>query len=422
MSSAEGAVFAAEVASFVKELKEMGANPLKALPALDEEKPAEAANTDLKIDAVAPSELQLEHCIECSACVGSCPVSAERPGFSPKQMLKRGMLGLGDELTKSPELWSCLSCGRCLSRCPAGIDFPQFNRVQRQQAIAAGNLCEPSHHGMLQAVADLQTKAVKQNRTEWAKDAGEFQQTGDYFYFVGCLPHFEVTFRYLELSPLKTARNILNLLNRMGITPVISDAECCCGHDAYWSGNQKRFEALAQKNMQTILKSGAKTVLFGCPEGYITFKKCYPEVVGKLPFEVMHMTEFLAQKLPETNPVWSDKKNQVVTYQDPCRLGRFAGQYEAPRKLVEMVPGTKLVEMERNRENGLCCGTSAWMSCSACSKAMQLKRLAEAAQTGAKTLITACPKCEIHLACALNDAKLNLNIIDVYSYLIENLA
>lgn len=422
VSSAEGAIFAAEVEAFVNELKDLGDNPLKtALPAGAEE--AEPARQNEKqVETFEPSAQQLEYCVECSACVGSCPVSAERSTFSPKQMLKRNMLGLNDDLARSSELWACLSCGRCLSRCPAGIDFPQFNRSQRQKARKGGNLPEPSHHGILQAITDLQTRPVTQMRTDWAKNAGDFQETGDYFYFVGCLPHFEVTFSYLELSPLKNARNILHLLNRMGIKPVISNDECCCGHDAYWSGDQKRFAALAEKNLQAIKKSGAKTVLFGCPEGYITFKKSYPEVVGKLPFEVIHLTEFLAQKLPGINPAWADTKNRVVTYQDPCRLGRHAGRYEEPRKLIEMVPGTDLVEMERNRENGLCCGTSAWMSCTSCSKAMQLKRLAEAARTGAKTLVTACPKCEIHLTCALNDTNLNLTIKDIYTYLIENLA
>jgi Fe-S oxidoreductase len=73
--------------------------------------------------------------------------------------------------------------------------------------------------------------------------------------------------------------------------------------------------------------------------------------------------------------------------------------------------------MERNRENALCCGTSAWMECSSCSKAMQMERLQEAIQTGAKTLITSCPKCRIHLTCAQSGMKLDLKVKDIYTYL-----
>ncbi len=123
----------------------------------------------------------------------------------------------------------------------------------------------------------LQTHDIKQQRIAWAKEAGTFAETGDYFYFVGCLPYFEVTFAYLNLSPLSSAKSVLSLLNKMGVTPVISNDECCCGHDALWSGDEATFRALAAKNLEAIKNSGAKTVLFSCPEGYYTFKHHYPE-------------------------------------------------------------------------------------------------------------------------------------------------
>ena len=77
--------------------------------------------------------------------------------------------------------------------------------------------------------------------------------------------------------------------------------------------------------------------------------------------------------------------------------------------------------MERNRENALCCGTSAWMECVGCSKLMQVERLQEAIQTGAKTLITACPKCQIHLTCAQRGTELDLQVTDLYTYIAERL-
>jgi len=77
--------------------------------------------------------------------------------------------------------------------------------------------------------------------------------------------------------------------------------------------------------------------------------------------------------------------------------------------------------MDRNRENALCCGTTAWMECSSCSKAMQIERLEEALQTGATTLLTACPKCQIHLTCARNAAEMDLRVQDLYTYLADNL-
>jgi len=368
------------------------------------------------------TQKQIDYCMECGLCTGSCPVSRELSTFSPRQMIKRAVLDPDGGLVHSREIWSCLSCASCSGRCPAEIDFPEFISSHRRQARRAGNFPQESHHGIMQAIAGLQTRNLKQQRTAWAREAGAFRDTGEFFYFVGCLPFFDVTFRYLNLSPLESARSMLALLNKMGIEPVISDQERCCGHDALWCGDHTTFQKLAEYNLEVIKASGAKTVLFSCPEGYVTFKKYYPKHFGALPFEVLHMTEFLVRELPQSGLSFQASAAETVTYHDPCRLGRLAGIYEAPRRLLEMLPEVKLVEMERNRENALCCGTSAWMECSAYSKAVQTERMQEAIQTGAQTLITACPKCRIHLACAQSGADINLKLVDLYTYLNQRLS
>ncbi|MGD8985655.1 MAG: (Fe-S)-binding protein [Desulfobacteraceae bacterium] len=365
------------------------------------------------------TQRQIDYCMECGVCTGSCPVARTLPGFSPRQMLKRVMSDSGEDVLKSQDLWACLSCARCSIRCPVEIDFPEFTRAMREKARRAGNVPQESHHGMLQAIASLQTLDMKQQRIAWAEEAGTFKEKGEYFYFVGCLPYFDVVFEYLNLAPTETARSVLALLNRMGLEPVISRDERCCGHDALWSGDESTFRKLGALNLEIIRATGAKTVIFTCPEGYFTFKEHYPKYFGQLPFEVLHMTEFLARELPAAGLSFKPSPMGAITYQDPCRLGRWAGVYDPPRELLQIVPGSTLVEMERNRENSLCCGTTAWMECSGCSKAMQVERLDEAIQTGAEALITACPKCKIHLTCAQSNTDLNLEIIDLYAYLLD---
>ena len=367
------------------------------------------------------TQKQIDYCMECGLCTGSCPISRHLSKFSPRQIIKQAVLDPDGGLVKSREIWACLSCGACNERCPAEIDFPEFISAHRQEARKAGNFPQESHHGILQAVAGLQTSDLKQQRTQWAHEAGAFGDTGEYFYFVGCLPFFDVTFRYMNLSPLENARSVLTLLNKMGIEPVISNHERCCGHDALWCGDQSTFRKLARWNLEVIKSSGAKTVLFSCPEGYVTFKKYYPKYFGKLPFDVLHMTEFLARELPDAGLTFQPSAAGPITYHDPCRLGRLAGIYEPPRQLLESLPNTQLVEMERNRENALCCGTSAWMECSSYSKAIQVERLQEAVLTGAQTLITACPKCQIHFACAQSNTDSDLKVIDLYTYLRQRL-
>jgi Fe-S oxidoreductase len=365
---------------------------------------------------------QTDFCIECGMCSGSCPVTRELSNFSPRQIIKRATIEPDGSLLHGREIWACLSCAQCSERCPAEIDFPEFIRYQREKARKEGNFPQESHHGILQTIHSLQTHNLKQQRTGWAEEVGTFRDSGEYFYFVGCLPYFDVTFRYLNFSPLETARSVLILLNKMGVEPVISNHERCCGHDALWSGNEAVFRKLATWNLEMIKSSGAKTILFSCPEGYFTFKNYYPKYFGDLPFEVLHMTEFLARELPGAGLTFEPSSDATITYHDPCRLGRCSGIYEPPRQLFQFLPETQFVEMERNRENALCCGTSAWMECSSCSKAMQMERLQEAAQTGARTLITACPKCLIHLTCAQSGTDMDLKVRDIYTYLLKRLS
>jgi Fe-S oxidoreductase len=202
---------------------------------------------------------------------------------------------------------------------------------------------------------------------------------------------------------------------------VVSNDERCCGHDALWNGNVETFKRLARLNLDTIRSSGAKQVVFSCPEGYHTFKDIYPKYFGELGFEPVHILDFLAQKLEAGTIEFKDSEKKIVTFHDPCRLGRMAGIFDAPRRLIDAMPGLEFREMTRSRENGVCCGTSGWMNCSSCSKKIQMARLTEAADTGASTLVTACPKCQIHFRCAKSAYQLDIEIADLYDLVVEQL-
>jgi len=356
------------------------------------------------------------YCLDCGVCTGSCPVSRVFPEFSPRQIIERSLYELGE--FSDDTIWNCLTCAQCSIRCPADINFPEFIRLMRDEAHLQGFDGVPAHHGMLQAVMSIQTRDVRQNRNFWIEDA-KTKETGDVFYFVGCRPYFDVIFRDINAGSIQGARNVLKLLNACGVEPVVSNNERCCGHDALWNGNEETFKQLAGLNLDLIRSSGAKQVIFSCPEGYHTFKEYYPKYFGKLDFEPVHMLDFLADKLKEGVVELAEAKTATVTYHDPCRLGRMAGVYDAPRKLLEAIPGIELKEMPRSRENGVCCGTSGWMNCSSCSKEIQLQRLSEAGDTGAGTLITACPKCQIHFQCAKQAFDLELEITDLYDLVID---
>jgi Fe-S oxidoreductase len=355
------------------------------------------------------------YCLDCGVCTGSCPVAKVFSVFSPRQIIERSLYGL--EGPSDSTIWSCLTCAQCSVRCPANINFPEFVRLMRDEALAEGFNGVPAHNGMLQTIMAIQTKEVKQDRTFWVED-GKTVEKGDVFYFVGCRPYFDVIFRGIEAGSIKGAQNVLKILNRCGVEPVVSNDERCCGHDALWNGDEETFKRLAQLNIDVIRASDAKQVVFSCPEGYYIFKNFYPKYFGELGFEPIHILDFLTDKIRD-GALEFEEREGLVTYHDPCRLGRLAGIYDAPRNIIEAIPGLELVEMSRSRENSVCCGTTGWMNCSSCSKEIQMQRLNEAKDTGSDTIITACPKCQIHFRCAKSAFDLEIKIEDLYDIIAD---
>ena len=361
---------------------------------------------------------QTYYCLDCGVCTGSCPVSRVTPSFSPRLIVEKALLELGDELLNDRDLWSCLTCSRCYERCPTNINFPEFMRSLREEATKRGVTPALSHHGMLQTIMELQTQGIRQKKTEWARESGRIAQSGETFFFVGCMPYFEVIFRDIGVDSLSISRKVLKVLNAAGIDPVVSDDEACCGHDMLWNGRTDVFLKLARQNVELIRQSGARQVVFSCPEGYHLFKNHYPQYLGDLGFEVVHFYD-LVQRLLAEGHISLGNGGGSLTYHDPCRLGRMARVFDSPRNILEQMPDTELVEMERNRENAVCCGTSGWANCSIGSKQIQVERLKEAKATGAHTLVTACPKCQIHLSCALTNMNLDLKIKDLITLIAE---
>ena len=361
------------------------------------------------------------YCLDCGVCTGSCPVSRVLPTFSPRLFVEKALLGLGDELLRDTDLWSCLTCGQCFERCPTNINFPEFMRNLREEAAKRGLAPTLTHHGMLQSVMDFQAAGVKQKKTQWAREAGNIAETGDVFYFVGCMPYFDVIFRDIGVDSLTVGRSVIKILNAAGVTPVVSDEESCCGHDMLWNGNPETFKKLAAKNIELIRSSGAKKVVFSCPEGYYTFKHHYPQYFGDLGFEPVHFYDYVGEMLAQGALKLADGTG-VYTYHDPCRLGRMAKIYEGPRSVLSSLAGDRFKEMARNRENSVCCGTTGWANCSSCSKQIQAERLREAKASGANTLVTACPKCRIHLSCALTSMEdMDLEIKDLTTLISETM-
>jgi Fe-S oxidoreductase len=363
------------------------------------------------------------YCLDCGKCTGVCPVARINQTFSPRSILMRCVQKDESSLFKDSALWECLTCGRCEIHCPSQIQYIHFMRDVRSLSLNTGAKAECSHGGAFHSLMRIMTaNELKQQRMDWIPGNLKSAKKGEVVYFVGCAPYFDAYFSDLNVDSINSAIGTLRLLNKIGITPAVLADERCCGHDLLWSGDTENFKKLAEHNLKIIEESGAKTVVFSCPEGYQTFSQDYTHFFGKLNFQVVHITELLAEAVKKGELKFNGF-DASVTYQDPCRLGRHMGVYDAPRDIISAIPKIEFNEMIKNRHKSVCCGVGNWLSCGSVAKTIQANRFREAKQVGAKTLITACPKCEIHFKCALQDERLkkevNLEIKDLMSLVAE---
>jgi Fe-S oxidoreductase len=348
-------------------------------------------------------ELQLRSeawiCQGCGKCTGVCPVARSGLGYSPRRLLQQAVQEGTDACLSDRALFACLACDRCTRVCKSGISVSGIMQELRALARERGISGRPAHAGILQSLMHMMADAkAPQDRLRWLDSSVRTSPDSDTVYFVGCAPYFAPVFRNLGVRPLSTARNAIRLLNHAGTEPRLLPDERCCGHDLLWQGDVAGFRKLAEHNLSQLREAGARTVVFSCPECLRTFKLDYPRHFGPLDFEVLHIAQLLAR-----DGIASDSSSLETraVYHDPCRLGRHLGIYDAPRQLLKSIRGLELLEMDHSRELANCCGGNCWTECGAAVKSLQSRLLDEAAATGADRLVTACPKCDIHLNCAV---------------------
>jgi len=367
-------------------------------------------------------------CLDCGKCSSVCPITRHivEPYTSPRLLVEMAINSGEDAILNNPLLWSCLTCNYCTEICPSQVSFSDFIQNIRVEARDQDKSPNCTHSGMMQTWSRMMSDPeLKQSRLDWIEDGLQISEDSDTVFFTGCLPYYDAAFSQLDIEGIDIIRAALKILNYLGIEPIVLKDERCCGHDQYWQGDMKTFRKLGETNLENLKSTGAKRIVTTCPECAWTIKHTYPETIGDSGMEVLHLAELLADTdLLETLPDNPAIKDKPVTYQDPCRLGRFSGVYESPRDLIQGL-GFEVKEMTHNRKSSLCCGTSCWTSCGQVNKKAQVERLEEAKSTGAELLITACIKCQIHLKCAQNDPILGediqINIRDLTTLIAEQI-
>jgi Fe-S oxidoreductase len=263
----------------------------------------------------------------------------------------------------------------------------------------------------------------KNKRTEWTKELPEdlkvkdFSQgdRAEYLYFVGCTAASDPRIQQI-------ARALVLTLQHAGVDfGFLGNEEQCCGSEIRRMGESGLFEELVEKNTERFGTYQIERIITGCPHGFNVLKNEYPQ--GK--FEVLHTTQLLAKNLEEGKLSFTQEIKKVVTYHDPCFLGKQNGVFDEPRMLLNAIPGITFKELDRSRERSLCCeggGGRMWVeSSSETGQRLGEVRVNDAVEIGAEILVTACPLCVLTLEDAVKTSghEEKIRVMDITELLAE---
>src|SRR5215218_6770513 len=331
-------------------------------------------------------------------------------------------------------LWSCTTCGACVEQCPVDIEHvDHILDMRRFQVLVESSF--PSEAGTM--LKNLENKGNPwgmgaKARLDWTRglpfdvpvfgeDVEDLAEV-DYLYWVGCAGA-------LEDRAKKTTRAFAELLHIAGVKfAVLGENESCSGDPARRLGNEFVFQMLAQQNVEVLNEAGAqRTVIVAtCPHCFNSLSREYPQLGGD--YEVVHHTQLLNHLVEEGRLTPVTPIDQLVTYHDPCYLGRHNQVYTPPREILANVPGLRTEEMHRCKERGFCCsagGARMWME-EKIGKRVNVERVDEALALDPDVVSTACPFCLVMLGDAVTakkqdgSAREHVEVVDVSQLLLQS--
>ena len=405
---------------FYKQIRTMGKTPVTPYS-----KTGKTAGSDALVKQIV-ADHDIYACQDCGKCSSACSLTLSGKPFSPRAMASAVIAGDIASVSVQKDVWSCLTCGLCYDRCPSAVNFPDFIKDVRHVLKERGSDGYEAHGGFFQSLMRTMTsKKVTTRHWEWLPEDIQLDRESKRLFFGGCAPYFDIFFKnHLGVKTRDILVDSLRLLNFFDIHPSLLQEERCCGHDLLWTGDKENFMKLAELNVAALKDRGTEELIVSCPECYRTFAHDYPEMGLDIPFKVTHIFDLLENQI-DKGAVGFKKLKGRMTFQDPCRLSRLENRPDLPRKLIGRLHPEEYNEMTDSGASAICCGNCAWTGCDSFSKALQVKRIRQAHETGSNLLVTACPKCQIHLRCAMEDPfigeTLNMELKDLTSIMAKTI-
>jgi Fe-S oxidoreductase/FAD/FMN-containing dehydrogenase len=360
-------------------------------------------------------------CARCGYCVPTCE---QYSGRGWESQSPRGKYAYLREVMEGREKWDrkaidtilvCTTCEVCNTRCQ--LQLP----IEHNWMTMRGKLINEEKRGTFPPF-EMMAASLRGEKNIWAGKAEHradwipedikplIKDEGPIMYFAGCTASFvekdiaEATTRLLTDAGYE--------LSYMG------EEEACCGIPMKVSGKWDLFEEIYVHNTTEARKRGAKTIVTSCPACSLVWKELYANLAAErgeeYEFEVKHYSELIAPALADGRLELKNPIDGRVTFHDSCHAGRAQGIYEPPRDMLKAIPGIDYVEMEHNREEGLCCGSVLTLVGEIeVAPVLGGHRLQEAVDAGAEKVVALCPCCQVQLRDSNIKNELGLQIDDL---------
>jgi Fe-S oxidoreductase len=306
---------------------------------------------------------------------------------------------IGEVITEE-EIWACTTCRNCEDQCPVMNEHvDKIIDLRRYLVLTEGKMDADAQRAMTNIERQGNPWGLnRKEREDWREaredvsvpTVKEMKKSGEefeYLFWVGSMGSYDNRSQKIALS-------FARLLNEAGVKfAILGNKEKNSGDTPRRLGNEFLFQELATKNIEEFEKNEVKKIVTIDPHAYNIFKNEYPDF--GLEAEVYHHTELLAELVKEGRLKPQFDVNETITFHDSCYLGRYNEVYDPPREILKSIPGVKLVEMERNRETGMCCGAGGglmWME-EETGHRVNVARTEQALAVNPSVISSGCPYC-----------------------------
>jgi Fe-S oxidoreductase len=361
---------------------------------------------------------ELFGCIQCGKCTGGCPVALNSP-LNIRRLMQEALVRDNLEcIFEKEELWACSSCKTCTIRCPRQLRPSDLIVGMRTALIEEGHIPKTIIDALESAYKyGNPWGAMKNERSEWAEglDLKVFSQgdQAEHLYFLCCTAAYDTRVQ-------NVARSMVACFRSVGLDfAILGNEEACCGSEIRRMGEEGIFEMLMEQNTEGFKNSDVSSIVTTSPHCYNAIKNDY----GQEDLMVRHYTQVLVEAIEQNNP-FSRKMEKVITYHDPCFLGRQNEIFDEPRTILKSIPGITFIDFDRSREKSLCCeggGGRMWVEASDQGPRSAEIRVRDAVDMGAEIIATACPFCLLTLEDAVKTTgyEEKMKVMDISEILVE---